>query len=283
MRSSGTTAFASCIYPEWRIPTAPSHETLSGIKLKSGWGQNTDLRLFGVIFPVSTIKKKRRKYSHLWLIHQLLHPSPTTAKITISQRHPNPIAKITTSQRLHSLLLFRPAEFHPGEGQVSSFSWESWSWASIKVDFNRPESNRLPNYSLSLSGCVWSRALFLSTGKSLTKPACLFKPQQPQSSTVLPPETKNLESLSHWKQDAISTNSAWLTPSYSMPMSEAPSFVSSNACLMCNLIIWLQQHNCVIVMYCASWLEGDGRHLLSDVESREQQQHRGNRRNPVRR
>lgn len=263
----------------------------------SNYGQDEARALIFVCWVLFFLcqQKKRRKHPHLWLIHQLTHPSPTTAKITASQRHPNPTAKITTSQRhpnptaritsqrLHSLLL--PDQLSPtlvrdrcppfperADPELQS------KW--ISIDWNPVGFQIIPFFFLGVFG---HRILLLSTGKSLTKPSCLFKPQQPQSTAILPPETKNLESLSHWKQDAISTNSAWLAPSYFMPMSEAPSFVSSNACLMCNLIIWLQQHNCVIVMYCASWLEGEGRHLLSDVESTEQQQqYWGHRRNPRR-
>lgn len=64
----------------------------------------------------------------------------------------------------------------------------------ISTDWN---PTGFPIIAFFFLGVFGHWVLFLSTGNSLTKPACLFKPWQPQSAAILPPETKNLESLSH--------------------------------------------------------------------------------------
>ena len=150
IKHSGLQAFASRVYTKQKIPASPSMRA----------------------YTVSNDRQDEAKLQ-LWVCLVLHHPAQPKQKG--KEKH-------TGFIRTHSLFLYRcwndripkkprpfptrAAESRDGNGQVFFFSWVSCFWASIKVDFNRLEGNRLRNYSLSFLCVFGHRALFLSTGES---------------------------------------------------------------------------------------------------------------------
>jgi len=133
---------------------------------------------------ITQLNQRKKEKRNTQGLYGLIHSSSTAAETTASQRNHDPFPL----EQLSLVMVMDRCSFSPG--WAASEPQLKW----ISIDLKAIDFAIIP---FPFYVCLVTEPCFSPQGSLLTKPACLFKTQQPQPTPILPPETKNRESLSH--------------------------------------------------------------------------------------